>query len=483
MKKIKYLVFILICNLLLIVNVNAAGATITARSSASQVQVGQTFTVTVTVSSSTALGSWQFNVGYDSNTFTYVSSTLESGLSSAGFVSNANTKNKQYTLTFKAKAAGTGKISVNNVEVYSFDENVLSASGTSTSVTVVNPSNTSTSNKTSNKTTTSNSTSSNQNSNSNTTNKSANNYLSSLSVDGYTISPTFNKNTTSYSVSVPNEVRNINIRATLDDKNASISGIGAKALVEGNNRFNIVVRAENGNTKTYTLNVKVLERNPIKVKVGDKEYTIVQKSTDISAPNNYNDTTVTIDGSDIPAFYNDITKYTLVGLTDNNGSTKLYIYKDDTYTLYNEYKFSGLTLFVKEPSSNVILNNTTEEEIIISGEKVKAYKLKDNSYPLIYGMNIETGEESWYTYDEKENTLQRFVVGNKNSSDDVKQVADGVSYIVDGGKYKSLSYILTSYIFFYKKHVIIYYHMSYFLTQHFLIVLMKYLFHYLFLII
>lgn len=441
MKKIKYLVFMVLCNVFLIAGVNAASASITARPSTSKVQVGQTFTVTVTVSSSTALGSWQFNVGYDSSKFTYVSSTLESGLSSAGFVSNANTKNKTYTLTFKAKAAGTGKISVNNVEVYSFDENTLSTSSSSASVTVVSPS--STSNKTSNSNTTSNQTSNKNTSNSNNnTNKSANNYLSSLSIDGYSLNPSFNKNTTNYSISVPNNVRNINIKATLDDNKASLSGTGNKSLVEGINKFSIIVRAENGNTKTYNLSVKVLEKDPIKVKIGDEEYTVVQKKADLTAPNNYNDKTITIDGSDVPAFYNDITKYTLVGLTDNNGNTKLYIYKDDVYTLYSESRFSGITLFIKEPAKDKMLNKITETEINISGEKIKAYALKDNSYPLIYGMNIETGEENWYTYDEKENTLQRFIVGNKNGSTDVKAISDSVSSVVDGGKYKTLSYML-----------------------------------------
>ena len=167
MKKIKYLLFIILCNIFMM-NVYAASATIKAVPSASKVQVGQTFTVTVSVSSSKALGSWQFNVGYDSNVFQYVSSNMESGLSSVGFVSNSGTKNKTYKLTFKAKKEGTGSISVNNAEVYSFDEETLSTSRASTTITVENPapkSNTN-SNKTSN---------SNKNDD-----RSADNYLSSL---------------------------------------------------------------------------------------------------------------------------------------------------------------------------------------------------------------------------------------------------------------------------------------------------------------
>ena len=35
--------------------------------------------------------------------------------------------------------------------------------------------------------------------------------------------------------------------------------------------------------------------------------------------------------------------------------------------------------------------------------------LTDNKgYPIVYGMNLNTGEISYYTYDAKENTLQRY---------------------------------------------------------------------------
>jgi len=87
--------------------------------------------------------------------------------------------------------------------------------------------------------------------------KSGNNNLSSLSIDGVSLSPSFNASTTSYTAST--EKSSININATKEDSNASISGTGIKNLNYGNNTFNIIVTAENGTKKTYTITVNRID--------------------------------------------------------------------------------------------------------------------------------------------------------------------------------------------------------------------------------
>ena len=86
------------------------------------------------------------------------------------------------------------------------------------------------------------------------TNKSNNANLSNLGIKpndfkGFKIS------TTSYNVSVPNDVENITIYATAQDKKATITGDGAQKLNVGKNKLNVIVTAEDGTTKTYTINV------------------------------------------------------------------------------------------------------------------------------------------------------------------------------------------------------------------------------------
>ena len=77
--------------------------------------------------------------------------------------------------------------------------------------------------------------------------------LSSLSVNGYPLSPNFSSNTTDYVVTVPNSVTSRTISATAAESHATVSGTGEKTLIVGDNLFNIAVTADAGNTKTYTI--------------------------------------------------------------------------------------------------------------------------------------------------------------------------------------------------------------------------------------
>ena len=82
---------------------------------------------------------------------------------------------------------------------------------------------------------------------------STNNNLASLSTNVGTIN--FNKNTTSYTIVVNNDVTNATISASLEDSTASLNGTGTKALEIYSNNIQIQVTAENGSVKTYTINI------------------------------------------------------------------------------------------------------------------------------------------------------------------------------------------------------------------------------------
>lgn len=81
--------------------------------------------------------------------------------------------------------------------------------------------------------------------------KSSVNTLDSLSLTGATI--TFDKNTTTYNVTI--DASSTTISATKTDSHAKVSGTGKKTLNYGKNTLKVVVTAENGNKKTYTINV------------------------------------------------------------------------------------------------------------------------------------------------------------------------------------------------------------------------------------
>lgn len=85
---------------------------------------------------------------------------------------------------------------------------------------------------------------------------SSNNNLSSLKFDVGILTPSFDKNITSYTLVVENNVETINVDAKAEDfKFGKISIEGNKNLVEGNNLYTIIVTAEDGSSKKYSLNV------------------------------------------------------------------------------------------------------------------------------------------------------------------------------------------------------------------------------------
>ncbi len=96
-------------------------------------------------------------------------------------------------------------------------------------------------------------------------NASPNNWLKELKINDYDFSFDAGK-TSGYSIEVAGSVSSVNITATPVNSNATVSGIGTISLKEGNNPIDVVVTAENGDKRTYTINItrNVQERVPLK---------------------------------------------------------------------------------------------------------------------------------------------------------------------------------------------------------------------------
>ncbi len=83
-----------------------------------------------------------------------------------------------------------------------------------------------------------------------------NNWLASLSVDGYALTPAFDVNmTTEYTLNVAEHIETINVNASTVHRNASVSGTGIVSLAPGSNLVSLVVTAQNGKTRTYNITV------------------------------------------------------------------------------------------------------------------------------------------------------------------------------------------------------------------------------------
>lgn len=296
--------------------------------------------------------------------------------------------NQSATFTFTAKSSGTVTITVTPIgAVGDYDSEVYTGGSRSLTVNVI-------------KKTTKPSVDVNKV-------YSKNNYLNSLSIDDYELSPIFDKETSEYKVELEPGTEKINIKASLEDKKASLKGTGEVELTEGVNTINIVVTAENGNERTYKIVATVPEKDPINIKINDKKYTVVKKRELIGNKDGYEESSVKIESFDIPSLYNDVTKVTLVGVKDENGNIMLVSYDSKTgeYALYNEFTFDLMNLYIYKN------NNSDYEEVSlkINGVETIGYKLEGISdYYLVYATNTLTGYEGYYLYDSKENSVQRY---------------------------------------------------------------------------
>ena len=88
-----------------------------------------------------------------------------------------------------------------------------------------------------------------------TVNGSPNNKLSGITIDGYSLTPTFSKDTEKYDLVVDSSVSSVNIRATAIDSKATVSGAGTISLGSGTTIVKIVVKAENGDMRTYQVSI------------------------------------------------------------------------------------------------------------------------------------------------------------------------------------------------------------------------------------
>lgn len=84
---------------------------------------------------------------------------------------------------------------------------------------------------------------------------SPNNWLASLGISGYSLTPSFDGGTTEYSLIVENSVTSVAVSASAVRSDSGISGTGTIGLSVGTNTIPVTVTAQNGSTRTYTITV------------------------------------------------------------------------------------------------------------------------------------------------------------------------------------------------------------------------------------
>ncbi len=345
-----------------------AAPTIATSVSSSSIEVGRSVTFYVTLRN---VASWNVHISG-------IGSTSGCSSQSADATNDGNNTTKTFSVTCKGTGIGIINFSVSGDATSSDGGNIGLSGDKRVNVTAARP-------------------------------KSTNNYLSSLQVGEYTLTPEFDKDTLEYSLTVPSTTNTVTIEAKAADGYASVSGTGEHEVIEGANAFPITVQAENGDERVYTVTVQVEDQNPIRVSLDGKDYTVIKNAKYIIKPELYEESTIQIQGFEIPCYISDVTGYTLVSLKTSDGISVFAIYdkEEDRYQLYEEQKSQSLVLYVmKAPDTFEGFHETT---IIINQVSYPAFKIHDDSdFALVYAMNIETGEKNYYLYNQKENTYQLY---------------------------------------------------------------------------
>ena len=83
-----------------------------------------------------------------------------------------------------------------------------------------------------------------------------NNWLSSLQIEGYSLTPTFDPTVTEgYDLIVPGSVSSVNVLAATVAQTSTVSGVGVAELAPGLNTVSVTVTAQNGTQRMYSVDV------------------------------------------------------------------------------------------------------------------------------------------------------------------------------------------------------------------------------------
>lgn len=412
MKKVFSKIISLICIIAIVtsfcvIEASAANATSAISASPSSVTIGKNFTVTLKVTCA-SIGSVEGNITYDSSIVEFVSGSDAAGtagtLRLSKFASSDGIGSFTFSLTFKTLKAGSSAIKFTPTEVATFSTEVVSCPSASTTVTVKSQA----------------ALSSNAN-------------LKSLKVSSGTLSPAFSPNTVNYSVTVPNTVTTLTMSATVADSSATLSVGGSKNLKVGKNVRTVTVRAANGATKTYTINITrqqgegttseppatseppVTSEPPsskVSVTVDGKSMTVIEDLSEVNIPAGFSVDEVTINDMAVICVKN-TAGVTMLYLNDGE-TNAFYIYDSEniSFTKYRTITVKGATyLLVDKPRNTAVPSGFSATNVTINETEVSAWKADGKEFKdfyLIY-VSSESGNLGFYLYDAAEDTITRYV--------------------------------------------------------------------------
>lgn len=351
------------------------------------VSVGKTVAFSITVPSGSE--AWTYSVSWSGNL------TLESGdTAPMGFEGD----NRTNQLVFRANSTGTGTVSI-SAGSYCIAGVDYDASG-SASVSIVSASEPD---------------DSEPDYTPSTPGKSGNNALSTLTVSAGTLTPAFDPAVTEYTLSLPQGTEKLTLTATPSDSNATVQGDGELTLQEGENTLPLVVTAENGDTKTYTITVQVAQAPTLFLDYNGQRLGVVKDVSQVTPPAGFAPAEpITYSGDTLPIWTDVSGKRTLVYLMDEKTSAQgFYLFSQTTgvQSPYLPILCGSVTyIYTDIPKELSSVPGLTPATVKAFGQTLNGWTYNDASlkdFCVLYLMD-DAGSYGYYTYDSREETLQRF---------------------------------------------------------------------------
>ena len=426
-----FLAVILMLGCMMIPDTKAQASSLSLRVSTSSVKIGDTVTVSITVPAGVSA---TVNVTYPSGVFSF-SSASDTASSNGGTVSmtigsygSTNTKTTG-TMKFKAKAAGSATFSASAPIAGNQDGDRVTVGGASASVRVKNESNDSTNDNSNN--------GNHANDGDDNTHKSADNSLASLTLSSGTLSPAFKYNVTNYTAEVANDVTSVVVSAKPSNANATVESVnGGENLAVGANKIQVVVKAENGVTATYTITVTRKESGDTDdsdtpdeedpagtdeppeqcYEIGGVKMYPSEDGDETQIPEGFTLSEITLWEKAYPYWVNETigTDMGLIYLVDENKENGAW-YRISEASPYDACAFLcfkseyGYIIATPEKLTEAAPTGYVPETISIEGKgTVDAYvRDGDESTCLIYAVN-QDGVYGWYRYDVQDRTYMRY---------------------------------------------------------------------------
>ncbi len=423
---------VLLFGCLLVPDIEAKADNLYIALSDTTVKIGDTITVSVTVPAGVSA---TVNLTYPTDLLTY-SSASDTASANAGTVSmtigsyGSSNKRSVGTVTFQAKSSGKATFSAAAPIAGNQEGDRVSVTGASASVNIKNETG-------------------DDAENGDNANKSSDNSLSSLTLSAGKLSPAFKYNITNYTAEVENNVTSVVVSAKANNENATVESVkGGEKLVVGSNKIQIVVKAENGVTATYVVNVtRKAAGDDDKQKDSEKDEQqdgdLSQQYYEINGQKLYPATSIPEDAvpqdfeqgimklweKDYPYLYNDKigSQICLLYLVDENKENgALYMVMDSApYEAYPYVSFSsefGYIVVVPDADETTLPAGYKAGTLDIEGKgSIGAYYYgKDKGVCLVYAVNNE-GNYGWYLYDVNERTYMRYL-GNSEADREEIQV-------------------------------------------------------------